>query len=57
MDGAPIQPCHRRAPRHPVPQVPERAFIVTRARDGKHFFVQTWCVGDWSEYEEKKDFL
>ena len=31
MDGAPIQPCHRRAPRHPVPQVPERAFIVTRA--------------------------
>jgi hypothetical protein len=34
--AAPIWPCHRRALR-PVPQAPERAFVVTRARDGKHF--------------------
>ena len=37
MRAAPIWPCHRRALRHPVPRAPERAFVVTRARDGKHF--------------------
>jgi len=32
MGAAPIRACHRRALRHPVPQAPERAFIVARAR-------------------------
>ena len=32
MGAAPIRACHRRALRHPVPQAPERAFIV----DGVH---------------------
>jgi len=35
--AAPIWPCHRRALRHPVPRALERVFVVTRARDGKHF--------------------
>ena len=30
MRAAPSWPCHRRAVRHPVPQAPGRAFIVTR---------------------------
>ena len=38
MGAAPIRACHRRALRHPVPQAPERAFIVARARR-KAFFM------------------
>jgi hypothetical protein len=38
MRAALIGPCRRRALRHPVPEAPEPAFIVFRARRHAIFF-------------------